>query len=141
MMNGTNGTVPNLLTKAAILTAADLRTQIVDVPEWGGAVTVRTMTGVDRDAFENSMLKVDAKGNRSADLTNMRAKLCALTLVDDAGNPLFTIAEVEQLAQKNAAALDRIFKVAQALNGLTADSVEAAEKNSGPGPSAASTSV
>jgi hypothetical protein len=130
-----------LLSKASILTADDLRTRIVPVPEWGGEVTIRTMTGADRDAFENSLLVVDAKGNRRTDLTNMRAKLVALTVVDDAGNPMFTLAELDRLAAKSASALNRIFEAAQALNEMGANGVQVALKNSNPGPGGDSISV
>lgn len=130
-----------LLTKAAILTAKDLQTEVVEVPEWGGAVTVRTMTGTDRDAYQVSLLQIDEKtGKRTSDLANMTAKLLALTVVDDAGNPMFALNEIAAIGAKSAAALDRIFSVAQRLNGLGAKEVEAAAKNSVPEASAASTS-
>jgi|SRR6267154_1246396 len=129
-----------LLTRASIISAADLRTEVIEVPEWGGAVTIRTMTGVDRDAYEASSIITDGNGKRRVDMTNMRAKLVALTVVDDAGAPMFTLRDVDAIGAKSAAALDRIFRAAQRLNGLGADDVVAAEKNSGPGASAGSTS-
>jgi len=118
-----------LLSKGAIVGVQDLKTEAVDVPEWGGAVSVRTMTGADRDAFENSLVTIAADGTRKPDMVNMRAKLVALTLVDEAGAPMFTLKELDLLAAKSAAALDRIFQVAQRLNGLGLAGVEAAEKN------------
>ena len=47
----------SLLSKTAILTANDLQTEDVEVPEWGGAVRVRSFTGRERDAFESSMVR------------------------------------------------------------------------------------
>jgi hypothetical protein len=44
-----------LLSKSAILCANDLQTEDVDVPEWGGAVRVRSFTGRELDAFEASI--------------------------------------------------------------------------------------
>ena len=41
----------NILSKDAILAADDLPRETVHVPEWGGDVYVRTMSGTDRDAF------------------------------------------------------------------------------------------
>jgi hypothetical protein len=130
-----------LLTKASILASKDLKTETVDVPEWGGQVTIRTMTGADRDAFENSLFVMDGNGTRRTDMTNMRAKLVALTVVDDSGNPMFTLQEAANLGEKSSAALQRIFAVAQALNGMGTDGLAAAEKNSKPEPSAVSTSA
>ncbi len=53
----------NILTKEAILAADDLPRETVLMPEWGGDVYVRTMSGTDRDAFESSLIARDgAKG-------------------------------------------------------------------------------
>lgn len=129
-----------LLDKQAILAAKDHKTSLVEVPEWGGNVLVRTMTGRERDAFEASLAKGDGK-DRKTDLTNLRARLVGLCLVGEDGQRLFTDAEVEQLGDKNAAALDRVFAVAQQLNGMTAKDVEDLTKNSGAAPSGDSTSA
>lgn len=129
----------NLLTKAGILAANDLKTEDVDVPEWGGTVRVRSFTGRERDAFEAGMVRGDGK-DRKVDLTNMRARLVGLTVIDEAGQRLFTDEEVDLLGAKSGAALDRVFAVAQKLNGLSGADVEELTKNSSGGPSAACTS-
>jgi hypothetical protein len=118
-----------LLTKDQILEAADLKSEAVDVPEWGGSVLVRTMTGFDRDAFETSMITVSADGTRKPDMTNLRAKLVALTLVDEANNRLFDVTDIPRLALKSAAALERVFDVAQRINGIGAVAQDDAIKN------------
>ena len=41
-----------LLTKDQILAVADIEYRTVAVPEWGGEVRIRSMTGADRDAHE-----------------------------------------------------------------------------------------
>ena len=117
------------LSRDQILEASDLKTQVAEVPEWGGSVIVRTMTGADRDTFENNLVTVKADGSREQNLTNFRAKLVALTAVDDAGNLLFSADDVARLSGKSAAALERVFTVAQAINGLGAQAVEDATKN------------
>ena len=132
-----------ILSKSDIIAAQDLQTQEVPVPEWGGSVRVRSLTGTERDAFETCLVKV-VDGKRVPDMDNLRAKLLAATLVDENGTPLFSVADVgdlSDLGSKSAAALDRIFGVAQRLNGMAADSVEVAVKNSEPGQSDGSTSV
>ena len=129
----------SLLTKAAILAAADLKTEDVDVPEWGGSVRVRSFTGRERDAFEAGMVRGDGK-DRKVDLTNMRARLVGLTVIDETGQRLFSDEEIDLLGAKSGAALDRVFAVAQKLNGLSSDDVEELAKNSSGAPSAASTS-
>ena len=130
----------SLLTKAAILAAADLKTEDVDVPEWGGSVRVRSFTGRERDAFEAGMVRGDGK-DRKVDLTNMRARLVGLTVIDETGQRLFSDEEIDLLGAKSGAALDRVFAVAQKLNGLSSDDVEELAKNSSGAPSADSTSA
>ena len=129
-----------LLSKTAILAAQDLQTEDVEVPEWGGAVRVRSFTGRERDAFEASMVRGEGR-DRKVDLTNMRARLVGLTVIDETGQRLFTDEEVDLLGAKSGAALDRVFAVAQKLNGLSGTDVEELAKNSSGVPSAVSTSA
>ena len=42
------------LSKAKILAANDVTTETIDVPEWGGEVAIKTLSGVERDQFEDS---------------------------------------------------------------------------------------
>ena len=44
-----------LLTKEQMLAADDIKSERVEVPEWGGDVMVRGLTGTQRDAWEASM--------------------------------------------------------------------------------------
>ena len=77
-----------LLTREAILQAQDLPTEQVHVPEWGGDVLVRALTGAERDRFEQSIVEQRGKSTRM-NLQNIRAKLVALTVVDEQGNRIF----------------------------------------------------
>ncbi len=118
-----------LLTRDAILQVQDLPTERVHVPEWGGDVLVRALTGAERDRFEQSIVEQRGKSTRM-NLQNIRAKLVALTVVDEQGNRIFKDEDVKWLGNKSAAALDRIFEVAQRLSGLRDEDVEELAKNS-----------
>lgn len=118
-----------LLTRDAILQAKDLPTEDVEVPEWGGTVRVRALTGAERDAFEQSIIEQRGKSTKM-NLQNMRAKLVALTVVDEEGNRIFSDEDAKLLGQKSASALNRIFEVAQRLSGLTPADVDELTKNS-----------
>lgn len=108
-----------------ILSADDLTPVPVDVPEWGGTVLVRGMTGADRDQFEAAMLNDKLSGvSRDRALKNYRARLAAACLVDESGRRMFQGAAVERLGEKSAAALTRVVEVASRLSGLTDDDVE-----------------
>jgi len=117
-----------LLSKDKILSAEDLPFEDVEVQEWGGTVRLRTMTGLERDAFEQSVIMFEGK-TRKMNMINIRAKLVAKTAVDESGNPLFAEGDIEKLGKKSAKALDKLFGIAQKLNGIGQDDIEALAKN------------
>lgn len=120
----------DFLTKEAILAAQDLKHEVVEVPEWGGQVGVRMMTGTERDAFEDEVFKMRGK-NVEQNLKNFRSRLLVRTLTDGEGNRLFNDNEISVLGGKSAPVLDRLFTVSQKLNGIGPKDVEEATKNSG----------
>lgn len=107
-----------ILSRDDILGADDRQIRTVAVPEWGGEVLVRGLTGAERDRYEES-LWVGRGKNRKLNWTNARAKLVAASVVGEDGKPLFTQRDVEALGAKSSAALDRIYSVAQELSGVT----------------------
>lgn len=116
------------LTREAILDAQDLPTETVEVPEWGGAVLVRGLTGRERDAFEASM--IEQKGRKTTfTMSNFRAKLAARTIIDENGKRMFSDKDMDALGGKSAVALQRVFNVAQQLSGLSDADVEELTKN------------
>ena len=127
----------SLLTRDEILKAQDLQTQTVEVPEWGGSVKVQGMTGTDRDAFEADIVQKKGK-DFSVNMRNIRAKLVAVSLVNGDGKRIFTDKDIAALGKKSAAALDRIFSIAQELSGISTEDVEELAKNLDSGPNAAS---
>lgn len=116
-----------MLNREAILAAADLKFEDVPVPEWGGSVRIGSMTGLQRDAWEQSL--VPKKKGDGVDVSNIRARLVAACAIDENGVCIFTEADAAALGKKSAAALDRCAKVAQRLNGLTEEDVKDAVKN------------
>ena len=61
-------------------------------------------------------------------------------MIDESGQRLFTDEEADLLGAKSGAALDRVFAIAQKLNGLSGADVEEFSKNSNGVPSAVSIS-
>lgn len=114
-----------LLSRESILTANDLQTTDVDVPEWGGTVRVRSLTGTVRDLFGRSLIGEDGKANGK--LYNI--KLVAVSAVDEQGVPLFTLEDVEILGTKSAPALERVAAAAEAFNKMGPGAVEAEAGN------------
>jgi hypothetical protein len=112
-----------ILNRDAILSSQDLPKELVSVPEWGGEVYVRALTGAERDQFEASMIEQRGK-KQSLNMANIRAKLAAMTICDEQGKRLFTDADVHALAGKSASALNRVFEAARRLSGLAEDDVD-----------------
>lgn len=118
------------LTRDQILTAQDISREEVRVPEWwDGTVLVQGLNGEERDALEGSMIKGKGK-NAEVNLANLRAKLVARSIVDEEGNRLFSDNDIPALAKKSAAALDRVYTVAQRLSRITQEDVDELTKNS-----------
>jgi len=120
-----------MLTRDQILQANDIQTEEVSVPEWGGTVLVRALDGEERDALEASMIQGKGK-NAQVNLKNLRAKLVARSIVDENGKRLFEDSDIPALAKKSAAALNRVYEVAQRLSGITPEDVDELTKNSEP---------
>lgn len=113
-----------MLTKDAIRAASDLPREMVQIPEWGGFLYVRTMTGTERDAWESSL-----SAGKKVNLDKVRAKLAVAVACDADGKPMFTPADVDWLSEKSAAALQRIFAAASKLNCLSGAELEELAKN------------
>jgi len=120
------------LTQDEILAADDLVTEEVEVPEWDGAVLVRSLRGDERDAYEASIVKGEGE-EAVSDLENMRAKLCARSIVDADGARMFSDDDIAALGRKSAAGLQRIFMVARRLSRMTAEDVKELAENFGAG--------
>ena len=136
----TTKTAPRRLTRDDILNAQDQETEDIEVPQWGGSVTIRSLTGTERDKYEASLVSYqrDDQGRpqvKSIELDNLRARLISLVAIDEKGARLFTTADVLTLGEKNANALDLLFQAAQTLSRLTAPAIEAAKEALGNAPS------
>ena len=113
------------LTRDAILAKDDSAFADVEVPEWGGTVRVRTITGSERDQFDEQRERFRSGGAN----VGTRAFLVGMATCDEQGNRLFRPDDLVALGKKSMAALDRVFDVACRLNGIGLKAVEDAEKN------------
>jgi hypothetical protein len=129
----TNG---SYLTREQIFAALDLPVKDVDVPEWGGHIGLRVMSGTEREEFEGSVL--EAK-ERDESTKEFRAKLVAFCAVDANGERLFSLEHLEALGKKSAVVIDRLADVCLRINAM-GKYIEVAEKNSAAGTPGASTS-
>lgn len=113
------------LTKDDILGADDLKHEEVAVPEWGGTVRVYELSGTERSQYQASLIEMDTEGKSSrVVLENADVRLAALSIRDERGERLFSLADVEALGRKSARALNRVVEVAQKLSALRKKDVE-----------------
>jgi len=122
------------LSKKAILEADDLQKVEVDVSEWWpdpGMVLVSEMSADARDEFEQHLAEVARQQrDQNKQYAHIRGPLCAMCLVDENGNRVFSFEEMEKLGDKNARALDKVFAEANKLNKVFGQEREDIEKNS-----------
>lgn len=128
------------LSREQILGADDRKVESVPVPEWGGDVLVRGLSGAERDAYEAGIVVMGGDGNRHLNVANMRGRLVALCCVDENGERLFSAEDATALGEKSAGALERVFDVARRLSGLTDGDVEELAEGFADAPSDGSTS-
>lgn len=95
-----------LLGAAAILAADDLPHEDVFVPEWGGTVRVRALTGTERDQYDAESYR--AQQGKGEVLEDFRVRRVARALIDADGNRLFSVAQLAELGGKNGSVIDRL---------------------------------
>lgn len=115
-----------LLNRDAILNANDFEYEDVDCPEWGGVVRVKALTGEERDGFEQ--LLTDNRLNKRL-TKHIRARLLISAIIDENGQKLFKLGDLELLSKKSAKPLDRLFDAVSRLSGITKKAVDDAEEN------------
>lgn len=109
------------LNKAKILAARDVKTVLVPVPEWGDEVFIKTLSGTERDAFEDAY--------SSDKMKNFRVRFLVLTLCDESGERLFGDSDVDELGKKSAGVISRLFDKAWAINAFRSEDVDALGKD------------
>lgn len=112
----------------------ELLTREVEMPEWGGTVTVRQFTGADTDYVTRLTEERGANGRPSVNRKKVRAVIIIRGVVDANGNRLFTLEDADFLESLPVSMTNRIIEALTELNGgedLEAD----LEKNSDGDPS------
>src|SRR5207244_706912 len=99
MTAATATATPKLLSRAEmrerVLAATDRAYEYVEVPEWGLTLRVASLTGTQRDKYQNSQVVYgkNAKGMPTIEAynpINAPARLVALSIVDEDGELVFS---------------------------------------------------
>lgn len=109
-----------------ILNAKDIKSEVVEVPEWNVKVEVRGLTGAQRATLLKEC--IDRHGN--VDFEKMYPLLLIATVYDpENGEQVFTPADRDSLNKKSGGALEKVAKVAMKLSGLEQGAVAEKAKN------------
>lgn len=110
--------------KTTILALASrLRVEPVTIEGVKDPVYIRTLTGRERDGFEQSCFTQRGK-DRVLSTENIRAKLLVRSICDEKGVRLFSDNEADSLGGIPADILDVLFTRAQKMSGLAPSDVE-----------------
>lgn len=110
-----------MLTRDQILRARDFETKTIDVPEWGGEVLVRSLSGRSRDQLEAKYM--------AGELVGLKAFVVASCVCDEDGVLVFAAEDIEALHGRSASAIERVFEAAFSVSGLSPGAVQDAEGN------------
>lgn len=106
------------LTKEHIIAFDDLPRIELDIPEWGGTVTVRALMASEAVDFAGRMDAV-----RKDDRKSLVSAYCSAIInaaIDDDGNALFDAKDGKALERKNFKALERIVEATLKISGMGA---------------------
>lgn len=111
-----------LLNRKQFIDADDIKYCEVELPELGGSVRIRSMSGKDEIEFE------DVKKNKEA--TEWIFWAIARYCVDENNQQMFTEDDVEAIKEKSSSSIKKLFDAILDLNTINDSKVEAEAKNS-----------
>lgn len=120
-------TSPKILTVEEIFAAKDIEEIFVPVPQWGGAVKIRTFS---RKQVAEMTRRATSKDRHTGKDVTDNEMLEALTFTEGVIQPRFTLEDYEKLQDKSIAALLTVIKAINKASGLSEDAVQDAAKSS-----------
>jgi hypothetical protein len=107
----------------SIFSADDITKELMEVPEWGVTVEIRSMT-----AAERAKLGEGATQGDKTDVGLMYALTVIATVYDpETGLPVFTENDKEAILSKSGAVIERLATKALGSSGLTDKAVETSQ--------------
>jgi hypothetical protein len=123
----------------AALERPEVNTEVVHVPELGGPVRVREMSGHLRNRLEATYAAIQSGGDGKT-LDAVTVQLIAMCVVDEKDRPLLTANEAKRLMAARPRAAFRLRDAILKLSATDEDDVEALAEVFGDGPNGPSTS-
>ena len=108
------------LSREAILAAGSRPVVTVEVPEWGGAVCLRPLSGAEVSAIY---------ADETKDRHQVTETMVAVSICDAEGNRLFKPVDAPALFDKAYAGLKPLISKVMEINRLSAEAADAARKD------------
>lgn len=110
--------------KEQIVQAQDLKTEVINIPEWGMDITIRQLSS----QLVNDIQDLLAKTKEDDRYKNYIPMFVAFSIIDpDTGERVFGNNDVSLLAKKSGVVLKKIYDAADRLNNI--NSLEEKAKN------------
>ena len=122
---------------AQIFAADDIESELVEVPQWGVTVLVKSMTARDRARMITTGVSDSGVFRLEEILPDL---VIASTYDPETGERVFEESDRDALMSKSAAPIEQIATVAMRLSGLEEDATDEAGKGSSPTPTEDSSS-
>ncbi len=124
-MAADNASTPRILSWDDILAAPDTPEEVIEVPEWKGAVRVRGLTKAQQ-------VDIRERGTINGQVSEQHVQM--YLWMEGVLEPKVEEHQFAQLWQKNAGAVDRVLKRVLELSGMAEDTVKKAEIQFRPAP-------
>lgn len=124
---------PRILSKDDIWAAKDIEERTVEVPQWHGAVRIRTFSKLQADEMRKRATIKDRFGKETVSPENLEALLFCEGVIE----PKFDVEEYGEVEKKSAVAVGVILRAIMDASGLSDLAVTEADKSTGQGPDAA----
>jgi hypothetical protein len=110
-----------------IMSAQDTHSELVEVPEWGVKLEIRSMSGASRAI----LMQGAVLSGGQVDMAQVYPDLIIQTCFDpETGEPVFQAEDRDLILSKNGAILDRLAEVATRLSGFNENATDEAGKDS-----------
>ena len=123
----------HMLTAEEIWAAKDIEERTVDIPQWGGAVRIRTFSKKQADSMRKRATHQDRFTKQDVVDNEM---LEALLFVEGVVEPAFTLDDYDRLQEKSAVAVSLVLRAIMDASGLSqlavSDATKSAENGSEP---------
>lgn len=98
------------------------------ISAFGGKVRLKELTGLERAEFEDATSEMIRSATSTGGLRRMAAML-VFTVVDEEGGQVFSMEDVDQIANLPFPEVEKVFTEAVKLNALTKEDVDSLGKD------------